>query len=154
MTVDAIQCELMLLDWAERARTGGKLVFQIAEDELEPFKSLTLTKGKRAGQRFMAVLALINDDETAAKLPTGPLCRLAAIWCKERQFQDWAARLYPSLWAEYSTAHGVSEEGAAKGVVCRICGVDTRKQIDTNGEAKRAFNELIRAPYMRHLHGQ
>lgn len=60
-----IEAEVMLLNWSESANSGCKLVFEISAEDLEPFKALKTRAGKKvAGQRFAAVLVLIDDDES------------------------------------------------------------------------------------------
>lgn len=145
MAIETIQVELMLLKWSEDSSSGGILRMQV--DDLEPFKAMTEAKGKRAGQRFMAVLVPIADDETADKLPPGPLCKLAVMWCRDDTFRGWLAQTWPTLFAEQQGA----PEDVCKAIVCTICDVTSRKELDHNGAAKRAFNELIRRPYMDYL---
>lgn len=147
---DVIQCETWLLNWAETSKGGAKLVLQLHAEDLEPFKSLTLAKGKTAGQRFMAVFALIGDDEQPGKLAVGPLCRLAVIWCRETAFQQWLAHVWPTMWRE-SELGGAPAEECSKAVICKVCDITTRKELDHSPEARRAFNDLIRRPYMDYL---
>jgi hypothetical protein len=146
--IDTIQCELMLLKWSKDSTSGGILRFQV--DDLEPFEAMTEAKGKRAGQRFMAVLVPIADDETAAKLPAGPLCRLAAIWCRDDHFGEWLLAMWPALYEKVAELTQDLEE-RRKLVVCEVCGVLSRKELDHNGGARRTFNELIRRPYAEYL---
>jgi hypothetical protein len=69
-----ISAELMLLNWNESANSGCKLIFEIAPDELEPFKNLKTRAGKKvAGQRFAAVLVLIDDDESVVPPQATPV---------------------------------------------------------------------------------
>lgn len=56
--------EVMLLDWSETAKGGAKIVLQLdGPDALEPFRTMTLAKRGIAGQRLMAVLVEIGEDE-------------------------------------------------------------------------------------------
>jgi hypothetical protein len=55
-----IECELMLWKASYDSQIGGRLIFEVSKDELEPFYGLPTKKG---GQRFAAVLVLIGDDE-------------------------------------------------------------------------------------------
>lgn len=57
--------ELMLLGWAKStSQDGPKVKFALAEDEdLSAFERATIKKGKRAGQRYIAVFFEIADNE-------------------------------------------------------------------------------------------
>lgn len=63
-TTPAFSGEVMLLDWSETAKGGAKIVLQLdGPDALEPFRTMTLAKRGIAGQRLMAVLVEIGEDE-------------------------------------------------------------------------------------------
>ena len=100
----------MLAGWQETHNGGAKVIFWLPDaSDLEVFRGLTVRKGNTAGQRFMAVLVEVGDDErpkenpTAAAMPTtealdgvgaeasglptagpkgGPLSRDAAAICR------------------------------------------------------------------------
>lgn len=57
--------ELMLLGWAKStSQDGPKVKFALAEDDdLSAFERATIKKGKRAGQRYIAVFFEIADNE-------------------------------------------------------------------------------------------
>lgn len=56
--------EVMLLDWSETAKGGAKIVLQLdGPGALEPFRTMTLAKRGTAGQRLMAVMVEIAEDE-------------------------------------------------------------------------------------------
>lgn len=158
-----IKAELMLLNWQVTATGGAKIIFAIDETELEPFKLLTRREGKRPGQRLMAVFVPIGDDEQPkpaqpAHTPgkVGPLCMLAALWCKDVKFQAFLAARWPTLWNELTNDNREGGEYApwphiAALTVKRICGIDSRKDLDSNADAARTFNLEIRGPYMEIL---
>jgi|KBSMisStandDraft_5_1062788.scaffolds.fasta_scaffold00035_38 hypothetical protein len=145
---DLLQVELMLLNWAKTATGGAKVIFQVQPEDLAKFEPLTIAKGGHGGQRFMAALALIGDDEQPADLPVGPLCRTAVIWCRDPAFQEWLGTNFPNTWAE---SVGTNPIDCAKEVVCTLCGVVSRKDLDYAAEAGRMFNECIQQPYRAHL---
>lgn len=59
-----IESELMLAGWSESHSGGCKVTFWVQDSEsLEPFKAMTVAKGKTAGQRLMAVFVEIGYDE-------------------------------------------------------------------------------------------
>lgn len=73
MTIPTINTELMLLSWRESSSGGASVTFALPDAEsLEQFKALTAAKGGKGGQRFMAAIVLLNDDEMPAELPKAP----------------------------------------------------------------------------------
>lgn len=84
-----------------------------------------------------------NDEEAVkhAHEPIGPRCKLAVMWCKDPQFQDWMV---------INHLVGPDPDGAAEGVR-NLCGVASRRELDTDADAGAVFDELIRQPYASHL---
>lgn len=149
----AFKGEVMLAGWSESHTGGAKVTFFLQDsDALEPFRNMTVAKGKIAGQRLMMVLVQVGDDEQPVpvqKPGKGPgLTRLAAMWCDQEQFQAWAKKTFPNAWAtaEATTMFGKPAEIAAE-VVRAICAVKSRAELDTNQAAQRIFHERIRLPY-------
>ncbi len=154
--------EVQLRRWSESSTQGVQVTFALAEStDLDKFKGLD-------GKRFMAVLVQIGDDElpvvdhtkasTGAASQQGPnakkasssarvgdLCWRAVQWCKEPEFQQWISRA-----VDFAIDMPVGDEYARLCVV-KVCGVSSRKELDTNPEAARKFNQLIRGPYQKHL---
>ena len=122
-----IEAELILWKASYDSQIGGRLIFEISKDELEPFYGLPTKKG---GQRFAAVLVLIGDDEkpvpvvaptpntpAGSAAPPGPtiaeaaaerkqkahfpggFCGLAVQWCDDVRFREWAEQEFPDFWA-------------------------------------------------------
>lgn len=145
--------EVQLRRWSESNTQGVQVTFALAESaDLDKFKGLD-------GKRFMAVLVQIGDDEQPVdarnsgdvpkpgksrndREPLGDLCWRAVQWCKDPEFISWMASLaaLPSMTEELARNH-----------ILLLCGVESRKELDTNPEAARLFNQLIRAPYQKHL---
>lgn len=64
----AFQGELMLHRWSESSGTPRTVTFRLSDDEPEhPFRQMRSTMGKISGQRFMAVLVMLDDDEKPVK---------------------------------------------------------------------------------------
>ncbi len=64
MTIPTIHGEAMLMSWSETHSGGAKITLLLADPEdLEPFKAMTIKKGKVAGQRLMYALVEIGHDE-------------------------------------------------------------------------------------------
>jgi hypothetical protein len=143
------QGEVQFLGWNDDHARGATVKFQLADDaELDAFRRMTVRKGKQAGQRLAMVLVGIADDETPAVTEelaaqgsaarAGPLCLLAAQWCREPKFQKWC--------------EAENEEEAA-GFVRSFCGVTSRRQIDDSAPARWKFLSGIRTPYMEYTQG-
>lgn len=144
--------EVHLRRWSESSTQGVQITFALAESaDLDKFKGLD-------GKRFMAVLVQIGDDEQPVpanplisknsvrkpempREPLGDLCWRAVQWCKEPEFWSWMCSM--NLMCD-------SEEGASR-FVKSVCGVGTRRDLDTDKEAARKFNQYIRGPYQKHL---
>ena len=153
----AINIEAMLLNWSETANGGAKIVLQLADPgDLEMFKLMTLAKGGRAGQRLGCAFVEIGDDEKPVeprKPGAGPLAQLAGRWCEDKQFQTWLANTFAAMWNATQTPPFESEAAAAN-VVRALCGVASRRELDTNPNAGRTFHKLIREPFHSWLEGQ
>lgn len=150
--MDVINIEVMLLGWSESHNGGAKIVLQLADpDDLDRFRAMTVAKGKVAGQRLGAAFVEIGDDERPTQRePIGPLCRLAAQWCKSAEFQAWLKLQEPSQWGAWHRP-GQSDEDAAARVVRGLCGVESRRALDTDPNAGRTFHAMIREPFMAYL---
>jgi hypothetical protein len=146
--------EVQFRRYSDTSTQGTQIVLALPDREaLQSFIGLE-------GKRFMAVLVQIGDDEQpvtanpliqkesansrSAREPLGDLCWRAVQWCKEPEFQEWINERegFPTP---------VVDEEHARQYVLSWCGVASRKELDTNTEAARKFNQLIRGPYQKHL---
>ncbi len=139
MTVPvAFQGEVMLAGWSQTHNGGAKVTFWLSdEDDLAAFKAMTVAKGKSAGQRLAVVAVEIGDDEQPKPQPEQPkggeLAKLAGMFCQSVQF-----------W-EFCRADDADE---ARDWILRVCGVQSRRDLDHNPTAAKIFHERIRKPYM------
>lgn len=146
------EIEAMLLRWANSSSGGPQVVLQLrGEEDLEPFKSMTLAKGKIAGQRLQLVVVEIGEDEKPKEKPKGgALSILAARWCQDEAFQFWLAAEFSHSWADnFSTGTPTHDRAAA--VLRKICNVSSRAELDHDAVAAHTFDTVIRRPYMHHL---
>ncbi len=147
--------EMQLAGWAETHTGGCKVTFWLpSSEDLDVFRALTVRKGNLAGQRFMAVLVEIGDDEQPVREDAAPalavgrakggaLSKLSGIWCGDRHFQAW-------LTIEFPKFGEIGNASEAADVVRNVCGVDSRADFDNNKLAGQLFQQRIRAPYIRH----
>lgn len=95
----------------------------------------------------VALAPLVTDFERIEEKPDrpkgGPLAKLAGMFCKDDRFREYFSQ-------HVSDTHEISEEGAAD-YIRGVCRVDSRAEIDSNGEASVRFHEYIRLPYMKWL---
>ena len=142
----AYQGEVMLLQWSgSTSRTGPKLVLQLPDDDaLENFRSATVAKGGRAGQRFAVVFVQIDDDETPVvqtarqAIPKGGwVSRDAAGYCNSETFRFYVAdkRDLPRI----ATADEAAE------YLRGVCGVQSRAELDHDADAESRYKGLQRA---------
>lgn len=145
----AFDGQVQLLDWSETAKGGAKIVLQLDGPEaLEPFRSMTLAKRGAAGQRLAAVFVVVDDDEkpVAVERPKGgPLAKLAGQWCADVRFQNWIGTMYGNI-SEGSNP----SEAVARDVLCDVCRIESRAELDHDAQARQRFNEYIREPYRKH----
>lgn len=144
--------EVQFRRYSDTSTQGTQIVLALPDREaLQSFIGLE-------GKRFMAVLVQIGDDEKPIppnsmelkqREPLGDLCWRAVQWCKEPEFQDWIA--CKALDNRVVVGESPVSEGAARQLILLYCGVGSRKELDTNPEAARKFNQLIRGPYQKHL---
>lgn len=155
MTTPLFSDEVQLAGWSDSHTSGAKVTFWLSDPALlEPFRGMTERKGKTAGQRLAMVLVEIGDDEKPVpqpdkpKEPIGELCRLAVMWCKDEQFHRWFIGE-----CDIASNPGMDVEETAKRRILHLCGVDSRKELDTNTAAATKFHMGIRNPYMEYLKG-
>lgn len=140
----------MLLAWSETHSGGAKVTFLLPDAEsLEPFKAMTVAKGKTAGQRLALVAVEIGDDEQPVnqcdstilkpsnsgelKLKGGDLAKLAGVLCANPDFLEWG---------------DFSNESIAADWIRTTCGVSSRAELDHNPEAAQKFHRLVRIPFV------
>jgi hypothetical protein len=68
------------------------------------------------------------------------LARLSGILCKDAQFLEWLAQ-------ESSDKLPVTPDEAAE-VVYMVCGIDSRRELDSNTEAAELFHRHLRRPFL------
>lgn len=67
------------------------------------------------------------------------LTRLSAILCRDPKFRQWLVR---------DTEHKPGDADEAAEVVRLVCGIDSRRELDTNPTAAERFHEDVRKPYL------
>jgi hypothetical protein len=176
MSVPSVNLELMLAGWQESHNGGAKLTFWLPDGEsLEPFKAMTAKKGNTAGQRFMAVLVLLGDDETPqpipqkawpssepAKPPLGPRAKLAVQLCANPAFTEWLRPQYDVLlggkgdgWGDVHPETFTEQKTEAKRIqawtrhaLMFLCGCkESRRELDDDMDCARLFEQRIRKPW-------
>jgi len=149
--------EMQLAGWSESHTGGCKVTFWLqSPDDLQAFRTLTVRKGNTAGQRFMAALVEIGDDEQPVqpdigfpiteKPKGGALAKLAGRWCADPEFWRWVNSVAP-----FGDGYGVNSEEDASEFVRDMCEIDSRAELDSNPEAAQRFHTLLRGPYQKHL---
>lgn len=138
----SFQGEVQFRRYSDTSTQGQQVVFAVqGREDLEAFIG-------KEGKRFMAVLVEIGDDEqpvqeTKSRGKLGDLCWRAVQWCADPEFQRWVI--------EVGDFTNDPSEAVAKNVIQQWCGVESRKELDTNPKAAEKFNRLIRGPYQKHL---
>jgi hypothetical protein len=135
--------EMQLAGWSESHNSGCKVTFWLqSSEDLEAFRALTVRKGNTAGQRFMAALVEVGDDELPVqrepepeKPKGGALAKLAGMWSNEQEFWNFSDS-------------GNAEEAAEW--IREICLIDSRAELDNSLVAKQNFEKFVRGPYMKY----
>jgi hypothetical protein len=158
-TVDdivAFKDEVMLAGWSDSHNGSPKVVFFLRDSKsLEAFRHLTVAKGKTAGHRFVMVLVELGDDEmpiNQSDKKGGALTKLAAMFCTQERFWQWARLSDENGWARAEAMAMTSKpvEVAAEWIRL-VCGVQSRRELDSNPAATKLFHEKIRIPYSKSL---
>lgn len=129
--------EVQLLRWGESGSNGMTVTLALDDGPdgytSHPFKPFH--SGKANGQRFMAVLVPIGDDEEPMAKPLPPTTikpvkpnqREAGMLCRDLNFMTWIGATTP-------------EEAAEK--LRSRCGVSSRRELDEGAPAAR-YADLI-----------
>jgi len=115
----------------------------LIEGRTEEEPAVSATPGKAD-----AVAAASKPAGGKGHFPDG-LCGLAVRWCADPHFQDWLLVNFPDETAR-ARRQTIGDEAVAKLMVCMLCMVNSRKEIDTDDTARETFNSVIRLPYAAH----
>jgi hypothetical protein len=129
---------MMLAGWQESHTQGVRVTFWLADaTALDPFRSATVRKGKTAGQRYMAVLVEVGDDEKPVRHPSNDahllltgddFLRYAKSMGSGREAWDPARA---REWAKY------------------VMGVKSLSELDSDPAALARYEQLVRRPFAR-----
>ena len=75
----------------------------------------------------------IQEQKQEPKEKPGELCIMACTFCEDPMFWEWALV--------------ISEKGA-KAAILQVCGISSRKELDTDEHAAKAFHQQIRKPFL------
>jgi len=144
----SFQGEVQFRRYSDTSTQGQQIVLTLQDREaLQAFIGLE-------GKRFMAVLVQIGDDEqpippNSTELKQrehlGDLCWRAVQWCRDPEFWSWVNQANPEI------GYLCDTEDMAKDYICTLCGIESRKELDTNQEAATKFHKLIRGPFQKYL---
>lgn len=79
----------------------------------------------------------------APKDKIGPLCREAIELCANPKFHEFI-----------TVEHWNPTPDAAKGFILSCCGIESRKELDTNAEAATIFRRRVRSLFQQWLRGE
>jgi len=131
--------EVMLLGWSETHTGGAKITLQLPDSEaLEPFKSMTVAKGKLAGQRLACVLVEIGDDEQPKEpKPSRKHSQWLSMRINEESFRRW-------IFIEFGGNKNYTEDFfGADALVKQVLGISSKTEIDDDPEIEKLFIEKI-----------
>lgn len=148
--------DVQFAGWSD-SHTGGPVIkLRLpSSDDLDKFRTLTVAKGNQAGHLFS--VAIVEHDGAGTILPApegtkqadapaptkskvGSYCIEAIDLCRTPLFQQWVS---------FREGGGTEvSEAIAKEFILAECGIDSRKALDTDEEAKLLFINNIRVPFM------
>lgn len=89
------------------------------------------------GSRYMVVMVRLGDDETPMNrehaFPGDHAVKMAGILCRDPEFWDW---LYENEWLQQKN------ETACVEWLTDFLGIESRKELKTNSEARELFNNI------------
>lgn len=160
--------EVQLAGWSESHNSGSKISFWLPETkDLDPFRTATIRKGNKAGQRFACVLVEIGDDEQiiqpfngvrktddlppqndekadnsaalVARAKGGELAKWAGILCNEPLFWQWLDE------KNYECGEPAATYCAAdaRESIIQTCGITSRAELDHDPEAAKIFRHMM-----------
>ena len=135
----AFQGEVMLAGWNESHTQGVRVTFWLQDPAaLDPFRNATVRKGKTAGQRYMAVLVEVDDDEKPMRHPSNDAHLLLTG-------EDFLAYAKAKETAPGKREHWTSE--TARTWAKQVMGVQSLAEIDSDPAALVRYEQLVRRPF-------
>lgn len=130
--------EVWLLGWAESHNSGCKITLALSDpDELEKFRSVTLRKGRVAGQRFQIVLVELSEDEKPVPQSKHHASRDAHLMVTGENYIRYINETLGNDW----------KAGQVRLHAKHQMKVDSLSELDTDPAALRRFHELVRRPF-------
>lgn len=137
--------ELQLAGWSESHNGGCKVTFWLqSSEDLDAFRALTVRKGNTAGQRFMAALVEVGDDEQ----PIQPNAAMGNNTAKGGALARLAAQLGAD--PEFRRFIEARDEQHAAELIRKLCRVESRAELDNSAEAAAEFHRAIRGPWIKY----
>jgi hypothetical protein len=81
----------------------------------------------------MALAALKPARAEPRKSEVGPVCQWAVLRCQDPVFRGFL---------------GARDEEEAKAIICKACGIESRKELDTDERALEVFHKKFRLGYV------
>jgi hypothetical protein len=152
MTIPTKQIEFWLTGWSKTHTGGAKVTFTINEEDLAYFEAATIRKGNIAGQRYVGYLVQLQEDETPDPQSLAPALKPEPSWpsgscgeavrlCKNPAFQAWLKFEYKD---SAEIFNNFEPERASALIICSICDISSRKELNSNPVARHKFITLIR----------
>ncbi len=138
-----------------RTRKGGDKHIVEFEVSAEEWGYFTDPNVDRTGMVIEAIHCEVTHQHVPEKPKAeekpkgGPLAELAGMWCKDRQFWEWINTLEAPKYL--LREGGVTSDADARLFILENCGIQSRRELDHNGLAKRLFEEGIRKPFANYL---
>lgn len=132
--------EAQLKDYGESANAGCWVSFRLpTPEDLEIYRGQDRSgRNARTGKRYTLMLIELNDQEEHVQTDETPkprkLSQIAGAMCNDPNFRAWAASKY---------GDEIPNADAAAEMVRAMCGIDSRRDLDTNDGAATVFREIM-----------
>jgi hypothetical protein len=130
----------MLLGWRETHSSGATVTFLLSDvADLDAFRLATVKKGHVAGQRYMAVLVEVGEDELPVKQHPSSSAHLLLTGS---DFLNYARAMAPK-----PGTRDHWDSARARAWAKYVIQVESLAEIDTDPSARLRFERLIRVPF-------
>ena len=78
------------------------------------------------------------------------LCIMACVFCRDKQFQDWAGKRARAQRMMFigDVDMRIDDERLAKFFILAEAGVSSRNDLDIDDDAAQRFHDLVRKPFL------
>jgi len=107
--------------------------------KLSDLANLGCSPGDQYGIARITSASAQEHVQQQAKEPIGSLAKWCVMRCKDEEFREFLSN-------EFNFSCPVDEK-TAREIILRVCWIKSRRELDTDQDAKDVFDRAIRIPY-------